>query len=419
MRQRRWNGILTGMAAAAMFLALCPAVLEAAPVVSSQPHHADGSLANVPRVVYPGAASGKPAVTRTPAKTGNAPGKKAPTVLHKAPAPKPAPPSPAVRPAPAASKPAPAVSKPAPAAPNSAKPVSSAATSGPAPVKQAPAAAKPAVVTVNSAAPKPAVAAPSTVKAAPVTKTRAQLKAERKAEKERLKAQKKAAKAALKEGRRKNKAVVSSRKEPAKSVYTVGDSGWKVKVAQINLKKLGYAPGTPDGKFTSGLEKTLRQFQKDYRLRQSGKLDNETYQRLTWEAFAKEGNKKVKSGNILKTASRYQGVKYVFGGTTPKGFDCSGYVQYVFDKNGIKLTRLADTQVLEGVFVTMRQLKPGDLVFFTTYAPGASHVGIYAGGNKFWNATSSRGVRLCDLREDYWRSRYYGARRVLVTNGPQ
>lgn len=266
---------------------------------------------------------------------------------------------------------------------------------------------------------KPAAAAPSAAKAAPVTKTRAQLKAERKAEKERLKAQKKAAKAALKEGRRKNKAVVSSRKEPAKSVYTLGDSGWKVKVAQINLKKLGYAPGTPDGKFTSGLEKTLRQFQKDYRLRQSGKLDNETYQRLTWEAFAKEGNKKVKSGSILKTASRYQGVKYVFGGTTPKGFDCSGYVQYVFDKNGIKLTRLADTQVLEGVFVTMRQLKPGDLVFFTTYAPGASHVGIYAGGNKFWNATSSRGVRLCDLREDYWRSRYYGARRVLVTNGPQ
>ena len=383
MRQRRWNGILTGMAAAAMFLALCPAALEAAPVVSSQPHHADGSLANVPRVVYPGAASGKPAVTRTPAKTGNTPAKQAPTVLHKAPAPKPAPPSPTVRPAPAASKPAPAVSKPAPAAP------------------------------------KPSVAAPAAAKAAPVTKTRAQLKAERKAEKERLKAQKKAAKAALKEGRRKNKAAVSNRKEPAKSVYTVGDSGWKVKVAQINLKKLGYAPGTPDGKFTSGLEKTLRQFQKDYRLRQSGKLDNETYQRLTWEAFAKEGNKKVKSGSILKTASRYQGVKYVFGGTTPKGFDCSGYVQYVFDKNGIKLTRLADTQVLEGVFVTMRQLKPGDLVFFTTYAPGASHVGIYAGGNKFWNATSSRGVRLCDLREDYWRSRYYGARRVLVTNGPQ
>ena len=59
-------------------------------------------------------------------------------------------------------------------------------------------------------------------------------------------------------------------------------------------------------------------------------------------------------------------------------------------------------------------LKPGDLVFFTTYEPGASHVGIYAGNNKFWNATSSRGVMLSDLTDSYWGPRYYTARRILT-----
>ena len=75
----------------------------------------------------------------------------------------------------------------------------------------------------------------------------------------------------------------------------------------------------------------------------------------------------------------------------------------------------ADLQYEKGLFVTMRQLKPGDLVFFTTYEPGASHVGIYAGNGLFWSATSSKGVRLCSLSEPYWRSRYYGAKRVLVS----
>lgn len=140
-------------------------------------------------------------------------------------------------------------------------------------------------------------------------------------------------------------------------------------------------------------------------------------QKLRWQAYAKNGINNVSGDAVVKEAAKYKGVRYVFGGTTPKGFDCSGYVQYVFKRLNANLTRSADTQVKEGVFVTQRQLKPGDLVFFSTYEPGASHVGIYAGNGKFWNATSSKGIMLCGLQENYWRTRYYGARRVLVSNG--
>ena len=140
-------------------------------------------------------------------------------------------------------------------------------------------------------------------------------------------------------------------------------------------------------------------------------------QKRAWQEYSPRGIKSLTGKEVVHEAAKYKGVRYRFGGTTPKGFDCSGYVQYVFQKLHASLTRTADTQVREGVFITQRQLKPGDLVFFSTYERGASHVGIYAGNGQFWNATSSRGVMLCRLQDDYWRQRYYGARRVLVTNG--
>ncbi len=203
---------------------------------------------------------------------------------------------------------------------------------------------------------------------------------------------------------------------PEKSVYQVGDKGWKVKQAQQYLLKLGFDPGDTDGRFTKSTRRALRKFQKKYNLKETGNLDNATYEELKWQTEAKEYGGNVASTKILKTAAQYKGVPYVFGGTTPRGFDCSGYVQYVFAKNGIRLTRTADTQALEGKFVSKKNLKPGDLVFFTTYEPGASHVGIYAGNNLFWNATSSRGIMLSNLTDSYWGPRYYTARRILTGN---
>lgn len=194
---------------------------------------------------------------------------------------------------------------------------------------------------------------------------------------------------------------------------TVGDKGWKVKTVQIKLNTIGLKTPT-SGRYTKELARQVRTFQKQQKLKTTGKVDNATYRKLLDEAFKKEGIKGLTGTEVVKTAARFKGVPYGFGGTTPRAFDCSGYVQYVFKQHRAILPRTADQQFEKGLYITQKQLQPGDLVFFSTYEPGASHVGIYAGQGKFWNATSSRGVMLCGLKDDYWRQRYYGARRVLT-----
>lgn len=208
----------------------------------------------------------------------------------------------------------------------------------------------------------------------------------------------------------------TAKQAPAAKV-SAQQSDWRVKVAQQKLQALGLSKEKPSGRMTDATQAALKKFQQQHKLKASGALDDKTYRKLTWEAFAKEGITNVKGSEIVKQAAKYKGVPYKFGGVTGKGFDCSGYVQYVFKNCRATLPRAADEQVLQGVFVTQKQLRPGDLVFFTTYAAGASHVGIYAGKNQFWSATSSKGVMLCSLQDSYWKTRYYGARRVLVSNG--
>ncbi|HBM97422.1 TPA: hypothetical protein DD394_08090 [bacterium UBP9_UBA11836] len=117
--------------------------------------------------------------------------------------------------------------------------------------------------------------------------------------------------------------------------------------------------------------------------------------------------------SLLNKARSYMGVPYVWGGTTPSGFDCSGYVQYVYGQVGINLPRTADVQFNEGQAVSFGGEAPGDMVFFETYAPGASHVGIYLGNGEFIHASSSGYVRVSSLEESYFKARYLGAKRVL------
>lgn len=116
---------------------------------------------------------------------------------------------------------------------------------------------------------------------------------------------------------------------------------------------------------------------------------------------------------LTKSALRFLGTPYVFGGTTAAGFDCSGYVQHVFAMLGIHLPRTADAQYDMGKRV-VGSLRPGDLVFFQTYAAGASHVGIYIGNDNFVNA-SDHGVMISSLSESYWANRYIGAKRLLAS----
>ncbi|WP_425060359.1 hypothetical protein SCACP_10500 [Sporomusa carbonis] len=117
--------------------------------------------------------------------------------------------------------------------------------------------------------------------------------------------------------------------------------------------------------------------------------------------------------SVVKTAEKYLKTPYKFGGESPKGFDCSGFVKYVYNKHGKKLPRTSDDQYMTGKKVAKANLKAGDLVFFTTYAPGASHVGIYCGNGKFIHVSSSRGVMISRMDEPYWKPRYLGARRVI------
>lgn len=118
--------------------------------------------------------------------------------------------------------------------------------------------------------------------------------------------------------------------------------------------------------------------------------------------------------SLLNCAERYKGVPYHFGGANPNGFDCSGYLRYVFKEAcGIELPHAADAQYSLGKSVHRNHLKPGDLVFFTTYQSGISHSGIYVGDGKFISATSSSGVSIADMTSGYWGSRYCGAKRVL------
>ncbi|KUO72092.1 MAG: hypothetical protein APF81_10170 [Desulfosporosinus sp. BRH_c37] len=117
-------------------------------------------------------------------------------------------------------------------------------------------------------------------------------------------------------------------------------------------------------------------------------------------------------GDLLSFAANFLGVPYTWGGTYPQ-FDCSSYVQYIYGHFGIKLFRVTWDQYGEGQSVPRDKLAAGDLVFFSTYLPGPSHVGIYVGNGIMINSSNS-GVSYASINSQYWSSRYYGARRVIA-----
>src|SRR5690606_255041 len=112
-------------------------------------------------------------------------------------------------------------------------------------------------------------------------------------------------------------------------------------------------------------------------------------------------------------AKKYLGTKYVWGGESPKGFDCSGFTQYVFKNFKIKLNRVSRDQAKQGTAVSKSNLKPGDLVFFATNGGSINHVGIYIGSGKFIHAESQReGVTITSMSESFYARSYVKARRV-------
>lgn len=119
--------------------------------------------------------------------------------------------------------------------------------------------------------------------------------------------------------------------------------------------------------------------------------------------------------DITELARKYLGTQYVWGGSTPSGFDCSGLVQYVFGKNGVSVPRTTYNQIAVGASVGPDKLRPGDLVFFDTdkSKSGPDHVGIYLGGGKFIHAPRpGAGVKISSLSDSYYMNRWMGGRRI-------
>ena len=122
-----------------------------------------------------------------------------------------------------------------------------------------------------------------------------------------------------------------------------------------------------------------------------------------------------KGSEIAQFAQQYVGYPYVYGGSSPSGFDCSGFVTYVCKHFGYSVNRTASAQMDNGTAVSKSQLQPGDLVFFNNgnSSKWATHVGIYIGGNQFVHAsTPTVGVIVSDMDSAYYGTGFVGARRL-------
>ncbi|MCM3573985.1 MULTISPECIES: LysM peptidoglycan-binding domain-containing protein [Mesobacillus] len=115
-----------------------------------------------------------------------------------------------------------------------------------------------------------------------------------------------------------------------------------------------------------------------------------------------------KVNSLIAESKKYIGVPYVWAGSTPAGFDCSGYLNYAYSKVGISIPRTVAS--IWDATKPVSSPRVGDLVFFETYKPGPSHAGIYLGDGKFIHAGSSRGVEISDMNNSYWKPRYLGAK---------
>ena len=140
---------------------------------------------------------------------------------------------------------------------------------------------------------------------------------------------------------------------------------------------------------------------------------------VDFSGASSESNKQYLANNpkaqqILDTAAKYLGVPYLWGGTTPSGFDCSGFAQYVYRECGYNITRTTYTQWdNDGSYVTRAQLQPGDLVYFGT-GDSPSHVGIYVGDGMMIHAPSTgKNIQYTSIDSSYYASRTMGGKRIL------
>ncbi|WP_018923087.1 peptidoglycan-binding protein [Salsuginibacillus kocurii] len=217
-------------------------------------------------------------------------------------------------------------------------------------------------------------------------------------------------------------------------VLRLGDTGGVVELFQSKLKELDYIAMEPSGVYSNVTAEAVKEFQRDFGLVVDGLAGPETLGALE-ETLAGErapgeapepnnpdqgpstpsGDDERTGGgfevmDLIEEASTHIGTPYQWGGTSTSGFDCSGFLQYVYNEVGVSLPRTVAQMWEAGEAVS--EPKVGDLVFFETYAAGPSHAGIYSGGGSFVHAGSSSGVTVASMQTEYWSDRYLGAKRV-------
>lgn len=131
--------------------------------------------------------------------------------------------------------------------------------------------------------------------------------------------------------------------------------------------------------------------------------------------FSKESAAASVNEEVVDFSKTLIGIPYRYGGNSTSGFDCSGFLKYVYDKFDVSLPRISSDQFAGGQAIEKEELFPGDLVFFNTASTGGvSHSGIYLGDNNFIHADSTKGVKISNLEnERYWKNTYFGAKRYI------
>ncbi|WP_226658245.1 C40 family peptidase [Pseudalkalibacillus hwajinpoensis] len=201
------------------------------------------------------------------------------------------------------------------------------------------------------------------------------------------------------------------------NVLNSGDRSEAVTALQTELESLGYYTYHVDGIFGQITEAAVKDFQEDEGLTVDGIAGPEVMSALsavdsgaTEPTSDEEPTESASQSEVVSIAKSLIGTPYVWGGTTPDGFDSSGFIQYVFNEVGVDLSRTErDMWKYDGTEVASPAI--GDVVFFEgTYdVEGASHSGIYIGDNKIIHAGSS-GVEVSDLSYDFWQDHYLGVK---------
>lgn len=215
--------------------------------------------------------------------------------------------------------------------------------------------------------------------------------------------------------------------------YYLGETGEAIQLIQRALYYFGYYKDSIDGIFGPKTNQALYYYQLDHNMEVKQEINQALVNKLTTKSdetpqsiqvnekttnnasitVAKTtSDQTADSTQLITTAKKYLGTPYTWGGTSPSGFDCSGYIQYVLQQLNVQIPRTVSD--IWNMSKTVSKLSIGDFVFFETYKKGPSHLGIYLGNRQFIHASESKGVAISSLDLEYWQQRYLGAKRVTL-----